>query len=184
MTAMVLLSSWMASQVEFWKPIQGFEGYYDVSSQGRVRSWRHPCRRGHVLRRDTPPRVLKESLNNGGYRRVILENASGSRKTLLVHQLVAKAFIPNPEGRTQVNHLTGLKKDCRVDGLEWTTPAENTHHAVRYGLLAAKPEEQVREIRRMAKSGISQAVIARQFNLSSGGVCLIIQRKRYAYIDD
>jgi len=184
MTAMVLLSSWMASQVEFWKPVQGYEGYYDVSSQGRVRSWRHPCRRGHMLRRDIAPRVLKESLNNRGYRRVILENANGGRKTLFVHQLVAKAFIPNLEERTQINHLTGLKKDCRVEGLEWTTPAENTRHAVRHGLSAVKSEEQVREIRRMAKSGISQALIARQFNLSSGGVCLIIQRKRYAYIDD
>jgi hypothetical protein len=113
-----------------------------------------------------------------------LENGNGSRKTLFVHQLVAKAFIFNPEGRTRINHLTGLKKDCRVDGLEWTTPAENSRHAVRHGLSAVKSEKQVKEIRRTAKSGIPQAVIARQFDLSSGGVCLIIQRKRYAYIDD
>jgi NUMOD4 motif len=184
MTAMVLLSSWMASQVEFWKPIEGYEGYYDVSSHGRIRSWRHPCRRGHVLRPDIPPRVLKESLSNRGYRRVILEDMNGARRTLFVHQLSAKAFIPNPEGRTQINHLTGLKRDCRIDGLEWTTPAENSRHAVRHGLSGAKSEEQVREIRRMAKSGIPQAVIARQLNLSSGGVCLIIQRRRYAHVAD
>jgi hypothetical protein len=138
MTAMVLLSAWMQSQVEFWKPVPGWVGY-DVSQLGRARTWwerpkgyhggKTPWRR-RVLAQD--PAILNPATDANGYRFLHLRTPDGKSHYPKVHRLVAQLFIPNPENKEQVNHKTGVKGDARADGLEWTTRKENMQHASKY----------------------------------------------------
>lgn len=113
---------------ELWKPINGYEDRYHISNLGRVKSIKRISEQDHLL----PERILKPG-NLRGYHRVLLLK-NGHRKNVQVHRLVAKAFIPNPENKPQVNHINGVKNDNRVDNLEWVTASENKQHAFDTGL--------------------------------------------------
>lgn len=108
---------------EIWKDVVGYEGFYEVSNLGRVRSLREHVPKGKIL---TP-------FDNGGYDRVTFR-INYKQKNLLVHRLVAKAFIPNPCNKEVVNHKDGNKKNNCVSNLEWVTKEENTVHAIALGL--------------------------------------------------
>lgn len=122
---------------EIWKDISGFEGRYQVSDQGRVRSvarlqrYTH-WRTGEELFRQTKDRVVAAQLVNSGYQIVHLHR-DNERKALLVHRLVAEAFLPGQACET-VNHINGQKTDNRASNLEWATYTENHLHAVEHGL--------------------------------------------------
>lgn len=103
-------------EAEEWRPVVGFEGRYEVSNQGRVRS---------LLRRRRP--ILRLFTKPEGYVHVCLLD-HGRQCTRYVHRLVAEAFCPQVDG-DQVNHLDGDKGNNRADNLEWCTPAENSRHA-------------------------------------------------------
>lgn len=111
---------------EIWKPIIGYEGYYEVSNLGRVRR----IKRG---RGTQVGRLLKGWLDYDGYWGVLLTKNNKSM-CYSIHRLVAKAFLPNPENKTQVNHIDGDKQNNSVTNLEWCTPKENIQHAWRTGL--------------------------------------------------
>lgn len=76
---------------------------------------------------------LKPVINRYGYKQVTL-SSKGERKTYLVHQLVARTFIPNPENKETVNHINGNKLDNHISNLEWATSKEQKDHAIRNGL--------------------------------------------------
>ena len=101
---------------EVWKPIEGCEGRYFVSNLGRVRG---------------PLRILRPTVSNWGYERVRIVDNSGRRMSPRVHRLVAKAFIPNPDNKPQVNHKDGNKLRNNANNLEWTTASENKLHDVK-----------------------------------------------------
>jgi hypothetical protein len=107
---------------EIWKPIQDAEGY-EVSNLGRVKR----------INKDT---CLTQGFW-GDYYTVVLGRKYGAH---LVHRLVAKAFIPNPDDKPQVNHLNGNKRDNRAENLEWVTAKENAQHALKTGLKVYTPE--------------------------------------------
>ena len=102
--------------IEIWRDIKGYEGLYQVSNCGRVRS----SYKGG--------RILKPNLSFYGYWRVQLWRG-GKGRSIYVHRLVAQAFIPNPDGKPQINHINGIKTDNRVENLEWCTNMENQLHA-------------------------------------------------------
>lgn len=102
---------------EIWKPVVGYEGRYEVSSLGRVRSLNYEGRKGVVI-------VRRPTLSNFGYHRIGLIIGK-SRKTFMVHRLVAEAFIPNPEGKPFIDHINGVRTDNRVENLRWCTRVEN-----------------------------------------------------------
>lgn len=77
---------------------------------------------------------LKPAYDERGYLRIGLSN-NGVSKTYKLHRLVAEMFIPKIEGKTQVNHINGIKDDNRVENLEWCTRSENSIHAVKTGLM-------------------------------------------------
>lgn len=100
---------------EQWKAIPGYEGLYEASTLGKIRS---------VYRYR---RVLKPMISSTGYERVDLFN-NKKRKQYFVHRLVAMTFIPNPEGKPIVNHMDESKTNNHVDNLEWVTHIENCNY--------------------------------------------------------
>ena len=115
--------------VEEWKPIKGYEGLYEVSNFGRVKSLdRINCCGKRVQSKLFSTQAKKN------YITVVLNN-DGNSKTFRIHRLVAQAFIPNPENKPCVNHKDGNKQNNHVNNLEWCTHSENMKHAHDTGLL-------------------------------------------------
>lgn len=109
---------------EVWKDIIGYDGFYQVSNLGRVRSTNRL-----VNNKPCVGQILKTQIDKGGYLYVAL-SAHCFHKVYKVHRLVATAFIPNPENKPQVNHINGVKTDNRVENLEWNTAQENKIHSI------------------------------------------------------
>ena len=107
---------------EEWRPCVGYEGLYEVSNQGRVRSLRKDTR---II--DKENRIMKQKLDGHGYYRVNL-NKDKRMKAYLVSRLVAEAFIPNPLGLPQVGHNDDNKTNNHASNLYWTNSKENNHH--------------------------------------------------------
>lgn len=119
--------------VEVWKDIEGYEGAYQISSFGKVKSLaRTRLSKGGSIAR-VPERIMSLKTNNEGYSCICLH--LGSRKFFSVHRLVATAFIPNPELKLTVNHKNANKKDNNIINLEWATSSEQMQHAVINNLL-------------------------------------------------
>lgn len=116
--------------MEKWKPVAGYEGYYEVSDMGRVRSVDHLSRTGikHSQVRLVKGHVLKPHIKRSGYQAVDLSKQNVV-KTVLIHKLVATAFLPKDADDVEVNHKNCIKSDNRVSNLEWCTSRENKDHA-------------------------------------------------------
>lgn len=120
---------------EIWKDIAGYEGLYQVSNLGRVKSL--PKQYGFSYR---PEKILAEVVDSHGY--VVFNlRKDGRKKQVYLHRVVASTFIDNPFNYPQVNHLNGDKKDNRVENLEWCTAKQNVQHAYNNGLSVGKKGE-------------------------------------------
>jgi len=109
--------------LEFWEEIPLFEGVYQISSHGRLKSFKR-IGGGYIL----------SNVNiKGGYLSIVLSHREEIRYTR-IHRLVAEAFIPNPEGKSQVNHKDTNKQNNSADNLEWVTPKENVQDAIMNGV--------------------------------------------------
>lgn len=119
---------------EEWQDIPGYEGYYQASSLGRLRSLDRTVvgKNGYIY--PQKGRILCCRHNRYGYLQVNFCNNQGC-KTVLVHRMVAKTFIPNPENKFAVDHINGIKDDNAITNLQWVTPRENTHFAIDLGLI-------------------------------------------------
>ena len=126
---------------EVWKDIPEFEGYYQVSDLGRIRSLDRVVNCKSAGKRFAKGRVLKDSKRSDGYRHIALWRG-WQKKVFLIHRLVAQAFLLNPENKSQVNHKHGNKIDNRASELEWNTHKENTEHAVQSGLIPSTSSPQ------------------------------------------
>lgn len=124
----------MGSENEIWKDVVGYEGLYEVSNLGGVRSAGRLARGRSDSMRLLKPRVLKPNIGTTGYYFVNLCK-HGRQRSTRVHRLVAEAFIANPGGLPFVNHKDGVKTNNRMDNLEWCTCQYNTLHAHRIGLV-------------------------------------------------
>lgn len=121
---------------EVWKPVVGYEGYYEVSSLGAVRSVTRTLQIANH-ERTYVGRLLKQSVMNSGYNCIVL-SVDGKLKTHLVHRLVAKAFLPESPGMSEVNHIDGNKLHNSAANLEWVDSSYNKWHAWDTGLRQRK----------------------------------------------
>lgn len=122
---------------EVWKPVPGYETLYEVSDQGNVRSIAFLCSRNNRLQSRRTPRHLRQETSRDGYRRVVLCRY-GSHKHFGVHRLVAMAFIPNPKGLPQVNHIDENPSNNNVFNLDWCTGKENCNHGLHRQRIAGR----------------------------------------------
>lgn len=122
----------LCSGTEIWKDVAGYEGFYQVSNLGRVKSLSRKVSNGHALV-EKGEMLLKPNTLAKGYFQVTLYNGK-TRKAFQVHRLVASAFIPNEDNQPQINHINGNKQDNRVENLEWCNNTMNQLHAWKTGL--------------------------------------------------
>ena len=123
---------------EEWKDIEGYEGYYQVSNMGNVKSLNY--------RHTSKERILKPQKNNDGYLNVQLYQ-DGKGKIYKVHRLVATAFCENQMGYTEVNHINEDKSDNRAENIEWCSRSYN----INYGTHNKRSAEKRRNDPRMSK---------------------------------
>lgn len=167
--------------MEIWKSIEGYEGMYEISDSGHIRS---------LPGGKTKPRgeiVLKQYVTKFGYATVVLCNGNHHKKHFFVHRLIAEAFIPKSPGKNQVNHISGIKLDNSIINLEWCTPGDNQRHAFRLGLKKAKRGEksakklnwqQITEMRnKHARGEITYYRIAKNYKISPSTARSIILRE-------
>jgi len=165
--------------MEIWKPVIGYEGIYEVSNVGRVRT----VNSGYIF--DAKP-------TQRGYIRVTLRK-DGKKSSQFVHVLMLEAFIgPRPDGMV-TNHKNGNKSDNCLENLEWTTQKHNVHHAIELGNFFTPVGEQhgeskltakqVKKIRRQFAMGKhTKAALGRQFGVSEVLIGLIVRRQAWKHL--
>ena len=117
-----------------WKDIPGYEGYYQASTDGQIRSLDRDVKlSGSNVSIVKHGKLLAQHIGNDGYLHAAL-SVNGSMKLWLVHRLMALTFLDNPENKEQVNHIDGVKTNNILSNLEWVTASENMVHAKEHGL--------------------------------------------------
>lgn len=159
---------------ETWKPIPGYMGKYEVSDAGRVRS----LLTDRTLRLQSNGRYLHVRLSDGGDIRLHL-----------VHRLVMHAFVGTNETKRSVNHLNGIKTDNHLSNLEWTTPAENSAHAIQAGLIQRGESHPRRKLDdnkvRLIRHAInydSSPNLAALFGVPRSTIMSVVNRKTWAHV--
>ena len=158
---------------EIYRDIPNYEGYYQVSDKGNVRSVDRIIKYTNGRTKTLKSTPIKTRVSKTGYA-VVLLNKNNTKKSLLVHRLVAIAFIPNLTNQLEVNHLNGLKTDNRVENLEWCFRKHNVSHAYATALQKSKlNKNQVSEIKQLIMKGLSQRAVGRMFGVSHTNIQLI-----------
>jgi len=174
-------------EFEEWRPIVGYEGWYEVSNLGRVR-------RIKAYNCTLPGLILRACRGTTGYLQVSLyRNNIG--KSQSVHRLVAETFLRPCPPDYEVNHINGIKADNREANLEWVTSRQNMRHATRCGLNEARPPHyrgernpkakltaaDVRTIRALAGT-VRGTDLAKRYGLSSGAIYHIVKGRHWAHV--
>lgn len=175
---------------EIWKDINGYEGLYQVSNLGNVRSMDRIVIYSDGRKVKTKGKLLKPTMRKSGYYYVSLSRNSDCPK-FDVHRLVAQAFVDNPYNHPVVNHLDGCKTNNAASNLEWTTHTENIRHAFKMGLnkgtkgsingQAVLTESDVIQIKELLGT-MTGRKIAKQFNVSEATISAIKHNTLWKHI--
>ena len=172
---------------EIWRDIKDYEGLYQVSNLGRVKSLKRSYIRKEGVSRTIPEKFLKPGKLANGYLQVILcKNSRHSNK--LMHRLVAEAFLSNPNNLPQVNHKNEDKTDNRVDNLEWCTAKYNNNYGTireRIGIANSKTVYQYSIDGQFIKEWISCHEVERELGFTNTAIrncALGYSNSSYGYI--
>lgn len=155
---------------EIWRDIPGFEGYYQASTLGRIRSVARTVEYvkhyedNHVVAKHHFPSRIRMPGITAGYRSLVL-SIDGIHKDVLVHRLVALTFIPNPDNLPQVDHIDGNRDNNRVDNLRWVTPKDNIENAMTHGQHPVKISGKRRPIRDVYTREVYESMAAAEKKL-------------------
>lgn len=183
------LTDWMnppavdPANIERWLPLKLFPWPYEVSDKGRVRSLNY--------NRTGVTKILKTSINRGGYPYIVLRTTKSVART--VHALVTHVWIGLRPKELAVNHINGIKTDNRLENLEYVTYSRNSKHSFEVGLQCNKgiqhsqarlDDDKVRLIRKMIKSGIPRKDIAHEFGVTTGMIANIHLKRNWNHVKD
>ena len=177
---------------EIWRDVKGFEAYYSVSNLGRLKSHERVVQKSNGVNYTVREKIISGVLSKSiGYIVVTLRRGDKCLKTTL-HSLVARAFVPNPKRKPQVNHIDGNKINNIANNLEWSTGMENTKHAIRLGLFNNKGNKngmsklnknQVLEIRKRYDTGnVTHNKLSREYGVSVSTIGEITRREIWKHI--
>lgn len=180
---------------EIWKSVVGWEGIYEVSNFGQVRSISRLIARQDGSTQRFRQCILSPRKNSTGYLIVTLSDLSnGRRATVRVHRLVAEAFIPNPMSLPEVNHIDSDRANARVDNLEWVTPSQNRYHGYHFGSVSlprrigektssAKLDAgKVLEIRLLASRGVSSRQLAKKYAVNKTTILRLLSGETWSHV--
>lgn len=157
---------------EQWKWVVGFEGAYEVSNFGRVRTYRASAL-AEVT--DVPHALLRGSPHKAGYQYFRIWGSDGKVHKLYLHDMILTAFVgPRPMPKHEARHLNGRASDTRLDNLAWGTRQENIDDIRRHGTRKTRfTEDQIREIKRRLAAKEHQRKIAKDFGVKQGYIANI-----------
>lgn len=176
--------------IEIWKPIPGYENFYEASNLGRIKSLEEkrfmPVNNTYATYKE---RIIRQSKTIDGYLKVTLSKKN--KKCFLSHRLIGLTFIDNPQNKPEINHKKGIKSDNRCWMLEWCNPNENVQHAYDYKLLQPKKgvkngaskltEKQVLEIRKIGNS-MYKKDIAKKYKVGSSTISRVLNNINWKHI--
>jgi len=170
-----------------WKPITGFEDYYQVSNMGEIKSLQRELPRsygvGTSIKRE---RIMKPRKHSRGYYSIALR-VNKEITQFFIHRIVAVHFVDNSNNKPQVNHKNGNKTDNRAENLEWVTPSENTIHALASGLMGKGwfkckiEKDDYSKIRELYKGGMRQKDIANIYNVRQSTISNLVNSTKKTY---
>lgn len=179
-------------QNEIWKSVKDYEGLYEVSNLGRIKSLDKEvsCGFNGNYKRIIKGKILNPSYDNDSYLHIGLTK-DYITKNYFIHRLVAIAFIENLENKPQVNHIDGNKSNNRLKNLEWNTLSENRVHAYNTGLqkgacgekqpISKLNDKKVLEIRKIGKSK-TLLEISEMYNVNFRTISNVLLRKTWKHI--
>jgi len=177
-----------SNTTEVWKDIKGYEGRYQVSNIGRVKSLERTAPVKNGSKRTVRERILKPSPDQDGYLYVILYDDSSKKKKFFVHRLVCEAFHKNPENKPCVNHIDENKANNVVSNLEWCTVTENINYGTRTAKSAKALSKSVGQYTpngELVKVWKSTMEVERQLGVSNGNISAVARGKfktAYGYV--
>lgn len=189
LSRLVDTSQVLKSMEEIWRPVVGYEGLYEVSNLGRLKSL------ARVVNNNGGDKFLKEKILKLSYTGT--HDYASYRfqgKTYRIHRVVARAFIPNPENKPCVNHIDNNSKNNCVSNLEWCTHKENMLHASKIGMMKGNgnlygekigvsklKESQVKEIRNLFGT-VHISILVGKYNVSISTIRNICSRKVWKHV--
>ncbi len=176
---------------EIWKPVVGYEGFYQVSNTGKVKALRrsgvHVGRWG-LMEMNFPERIMKNGTSTNGYMYVKLKHPGENPEHKLIHRLVLEAHhgMPPNDGM-HANHIDGDKSNNSLGNLEWCTPLENIRHCIdvlkkKRGEGAGGSKLKEHDIAAIRADGRMLKEIAKDYGVTLQAIHLVKARKNWAHV--
>lgn len=186
----------MSEDTEIFLPIKGYEGLYEISNLGRVKSLKRQIRHYKGGFSTIQEKFISIVRHKHGHHVVRLWKENKT-KLFNLYRLMAIAFIPNPENKPEVNHKDGDRKSYpNLSNLEWVTPSENMKHAYDTGLSRGNfrkgfehqfckfTEKDIRKVFELRKNGVKLVDIGKELNMNWVYASKVLNNPRFKYIKD